>query len=98
MLVVILAMPLIEEFVFRAWFLTYASRAIGSVLALAISSLAFAAVHAPTDTPVFIWYLASGFVLGILWSQTRSLLACVVAHATVNALLVLLSQFLSTSS
>lgn len=78
--------PLVEEFAFRAWFLSQAAPAVGMIVAAVAASLAFSAVHVP-DVPVqalgfFLFSLAMSF----LWARSGSLLACVVAHGFHNAL------------
>lgn len=81
--------PLVEEFAFRAWFLSQATPAIGARLAVGVSALAFSALHFP-DVPV----QAAGYVLfsvamSVLWYRSRSLLACVAAHGCHNALVLI---------
>jgi membrane protease YdiL (CAAX protease family) len=54
--------------------------------AVAISTVAFAAGHAPGEWPAAVAY---GLLMAALWILRRDLLACVVAHATTNLTLAL---------
>lgn len=80
----IFSAPIVEEFAFRAWFLTHASRAIGAVAALVVSTLAFIMIHQPDHPIAYLWFGLVGIILGLLWLRTRSLLACITAHAMIN--------------
>jgi hypothetical protein len=50
--------------------------------AVAISTVAFAAGHAPGEWPAALAY---GLLMAGLWIGRRDLLSCVVAHAATNA-------------
>ncbi|MFA7541297.1 MAG: type II CAAX endopeptidase family protein [Lysobacterales bacterium] len=80
----IFSAPIVEEFAFRAWFMTHASRAIGAVAALVVSTLAFIMIHLPDHAVEYLWFALVGIILGLLWLRTRSLLACITAHAMIN--------------
>jgi uncharacterized protein len=54
--------------------------------ALAVSTVAFAAGHAPGEWPAAVAY---GLLMAGLWIFRRDLLSCVVAHATTNFTLAL---------
>lgn len=81
----VVAAPIFEEFVFRAWMLERLARAWRPWIALLASSAAFAVVHAPDNAILASGLFSLGLVLGLLWWRTRSFLACVVAHALYNA-------------
>jgi len=51
-------------------------------LAVAVSTVAFAAGHAPGEWPAALAY---GLLMAGLWIVRRDLLSCVVAHAATNA-------------
>src|SRR5438270_6665881 len=76
--------PVAEEFVFRFFLYGVLRRYVGRVLALVLSSLLFAAVHAhlPSFVPLFV--LGSCFTLAYEWSG--SLLVSMTMHAIFNAL------------
>jgi membrane protease YdiL (CAAX protease family) len=76
--------PIAEEFVFRFFLYGVLRRYVGRVLALVLSSLLFAAVHAhlPSFVPLFV--LGSCFTLAYEWSG--SLLVSMTMHAIFNAL------------
>jgi membrane protease YdiL (CAAX protease family) len=52
-----------------------------SALAVALSTLLFAAGHQPYEWPAALAY---GLLMACLWIVRRDLLSCVVAHATTN--------------
>ena len=76
--------PIAEEFVFRFFLYGVLRRYVGRIVALVLSSLLFAAVHAhlPSFVPLFV--LGSCFTLAYEWSG--SLLVSMTMHAIFNAL------------
>lgn len=76
--------PIAEEFVFRFFLYGVLRRYVGRALALVLSALLFAAVHAhlPSFAPLFV--LGSCFTLAYEWSG--SLLVSMTMHAIFNAL------------
>lgn len=80
----ILAAPLVEEYIFRAWLLERGARAIGAWPMLLWSSVVFTAVHLPQQPAEMLMLTTYGLGLGVLWLRTRSLLACFTAHALLN--------------
>ncbi len=83
----VLAAPLFEEFIFRGLLFRGMERAFGSGRAILASAAVFAMVHPPISfVPVF----ALG--LGAAWVFRRQgvLLAPILAHASYNALVILL--------
>ena len=81
----VLIAPLSEELFFRGMLLQALWRRVGGPWrAIAGSALAFAAIHYPqpqTVVPLF----TLGLILGYLRVRSRSLAACVLAHALFNA-------------
>lgn len=85
----VLVVPLVEEIFWRGFLLRYlvredfASLPFGSanVFSFWAVVVAFTCVHQPADMPAaFI----TGILLNLIAVRTRSLLACVAAHATAN--------------
>lgn len=87
-LVMVVFAPVVEEFAFRAWFLTHAGRVIGNIPALVVSATLFSLVHLPSSALHAVVFVVFALVLGALWLHTRSLLACIVAHGTYNAIVL----------
>lgn len=81
----VIAAPVFEEYLFRAWMLERLTRILPAWVALGWSSGAFAAIHLPGNVLAGVIYLGLGVLLGLLWLRTRSLFACVLAHAAYNA-------------
>ena len=76
----------IEEYVFRGVLLRWTWHVVGLIPALAVSSFAFSAAHGLAP---WLWVRClQGLILGVLYSRTRSLWLCMVAHYVRNAALV----------
>lgn len=82
----ITAVPLVEEYVFRALMLERIARVIGPWLALLLSSASFAALHLPDSIMQALGFCLAGAGFGLIWLRTRSLLACFLGHALFNGL------------
>lgn len=80
--------PVVEEYVFRAWMLERFRRVMPTWLALALSSLAFAAMHAPQHVALALVFAVAGLLLGLNWLRTRSWLSCVLAHGFYNGVVL----------
>ena len=78
---VALAAPVVEELVFRGFLFTRWGRRFGVRRGLVFSALLFALLHFALQP---LGALGLGFVAGLLYLRTRSLLVPFVAHATVN--------------
>ncbi|MFN2371824.1 MAG: lysostaphin resistance A-like protein [Candidatus Krumholzibacteriia bacterium] len=82
-LAAVVAAPLAEEIVFRAFLQRLAASVWGPWPGLVVAALAFGLVHGEP------WYLFGligvGLVMGLVWEATRSLTACWLAHALHNA-------------
>ncbi len=79
--------PLMEEALFRGILLPALSEVHGPRFALLLSSVLFSCVHLSAAGATFAF--AAGLVLGALRIRTGSLLPCVVLHAAINAVPVL---------
>ncbi len=82
LLVVSVMAPIFEEFLFRGFLLASLSRYLSTGVAIAISAVAFAAVH--LNLADFIPLTVLGVVLGIVYSRSRNLLAPVILHSLWN--------------
>lgn len=81
--------PLLEETTLRGWLQPLATRAIGPAGAVLLSSLASAALRAPTDPIGGLAGFAAGLLPALLLQATRSLPACMLANAVGMAALLL---------
>ena len=93
---VVLWAPITEGLVFRAY--AYASMEKvwgGGARKLAgyvcLSSVGFALIHGVGHPLYYVGYFVSGVLYSLLYLRTRSLLACVAAHGTLNALLAIVN-------
>ena len=85
-LIVGLAAPVAEEFLFRGWLFRGLRARFPFFTSAAISAAAFAFLHGSVIR--FIPVFAVGMILASLYERRRSLLATIVAHTTVNAIVV----------
>lgn len=85
----VIVVPLVEEIFWRGFLLRYLVKEDFTTIPFGSSNwfsfwavvLAFTAVHAPADWPAA---LVSGILLNLVAVRTRSLAACVTAHASAN--------------
>ena len=85
----VIAAPLCEEFIFRGLVFRGLRRSLHPGLAIIASAALFALVHPPVSViPVFGLGLATAFV----FEKTRLLWAPIAAHATYNACVILLNH------
>jgi len=93
-LMIILAAPCIEEFIFRGSLQNWLRRHLGSKAAIVITSIVFAMMHyAPSQSksnfPLIVSLFTFSLYLGFLYEKTRSLLAPIVLHMTFNTISVI---------
>ncbi|SDN50599.1 hypothetical protein SAMN04488137_4691 [Fictibacillus solisalsi] len=87
MIVTSIAGPILEEIIFRKIIFGSLYRRFNFVIAAIISSLIFAAVH--FDFTHLLVYTAMGFVFAFLYVKTKRLLVPIVAHVSMNTLVML---------
>jgi ABC-2 type transport system permease protein len=88
-LLLVMAAPLIEEFLFRGLIFNGLRRTTGPLLAIVGSAALFALVHPPISViPVF----GLGIAAAISLNQSGLLLAPILAHAVYNSCMLLLSR------
>jgi CAAX prenyl protease-like protein len=88
----VIIVPLVEEIFWRGFLLRYLMREDFTALPFGSSSrfsfwavvVAFTLVHAPSDWPAAS---LTGILLNVVAIRTRSLFACIAAHATANLVL-----------
>lgn len=80
--------PILEEIIFRKILFGYFSRRFGFWLPAIISSLLFGAAH--LDFTFLLTYAVMGMVFCFLYWKTQRILVPMVAHASMNAFVVLM--------
>lgn len=85
LMVYVVAIPILEELVFRAYVLNRLAQRYGEARGLLLSSLVFGILHWPHVLSE--WY--AGMIFGMIFIRYRSLLACILAHASANALMTI---------
>lgn len=84
--------PLLEETVFRGFFMTSLTKWVPTPVAVVISAAVFAAAH---FTPgAFPQLFVLGIMLGLSYAQTRNLLTPIIIHSLWNSGVILLLTFL----
>ncbi|MBQ7906946.1 MAG: CPBP family intramembrane metalloprotease [Clostridia bacterium] len=81
---VALLAPLCEEIVFRGLIAKVLGTRVPTWLAVTISALAFGLVHNSSGPLAIFYATAMGILFGWLFFRTKSLVPCVLAHATFN--------------
>lgn len=93
--VVVVLAPLSEELVFRGFIYGGLRKRVGKLLALLLTSLAFAVVHFQFHWAMFSQIMLLGIILALIYEKTRSLIVPILAHSLYNlfsvAALLLLS-------
>ena len=87
-----LAIPLVEEIIFRAWLLEAWRRLMSPWLALVITSVIFSLIH-PIGLTANIIFVLPGLLWGWLWLRYRSLIVCTAAHSSYNLLALTIQSF-----
>ncbi len=75
--------PIVEEIMFRGVLYSWLRTKLGALNSIMISALIFASVH-PQGAVGIIPLMLIGCILGFLREWRGNLVACVIAHATVN--------------
>jgi membrane protease YdiL (CAAX protease family) len=89
LLLLVVAAPLCEEFIFRGLVFRGLRRSLPPTLAIVASAALFALVHPPVSViPVF----GLGLATAIVFERTKFLLAPITAHAIYNACVILLNH------
>jgi membrane protease YdiL (CAAX protease family) len=74
--------PLIEEFFFRGFLMTFLKNYTSNVIAIVLSGGVFAVAHLNVGAVIPLWFL--GIVLGIAYEHTGSLVVPIGIHACFN--------------
>jgi membrane protease YdiL (CAAX protease family) len=82
----VVAAPLFEEIFFRGFLFTGLQHSrLGSVGAIAVTSLAWAVIHLQYDWIGMLYIVVAGFLLGTVRLRTGSVYLCILLHASMNA-------------
>jgi membrane protease YdiL (CAAX protease family) len=84
--------PVLEETLFRGFFLPVLARSLGAVAAIGITAVLFSLLHAPSLPAQWLWFTTTGLAYGWMRIASGSTLAAVAMHASYN-LTVALAHF-----
>jgi membrane protease YdiL (CAAX protease family) len=85
--VLLAAVSIAEEIVWRGYALATLRTTTGPIVALIVTTIGFAAAHATTQGWSGIRnHLITGFVIGLAFVLTRSLLAAIMTHLSYNVM------------
>jgi len=83
---IVVAAPLGEEFIFRGFlFSGIATSRGGPLLAIAVTTIVFSALHTQYDALDILSVVAGAVLLGVTRWRTKSLWLCVALHSLMNA-------------
>jgi hypothetical protein len=74
--------PIIEEFFFRGFLMTFLKTYTSTIMAIVLSAGVFAVAHLNVGAVIPLWFL--GIVLGIAYEHTGSLVVPIGIHACFN--------------
>ena len=83
-LAIVTVLPVVEEAVFRGWLISRLSGALGFWTAALVSNSAWVAVQLPTSINSAATWFALGLILSEVRRRTKSVVACIAAHAAYN--------------
>lgn len=86
LLIVALAGPMFEELLCRAIILNSTQRHLGFWAANIFQALVFMGLH--LDTELYLYYFTFGIIAGAIYRSTRTLIAPILMHVTINTLAV----------
>ncbi|MCH9630606.1 MAG: hypothetical protein S4CHLAM37_06080 [Chlamydiia bacterium] len=100
-LVIIIAAPIIEEFIFRGCIQNFLRKKIGVKAGIVVTALIFAFMHfsvsqKASNFPLLASLFTFALYLGFIYEKTRSLLSSIILHMTFNAVSVIRIIFLVT--
>lgn len=85
-IMIVIVAPIVEEWLFRGMILCRRGDQTGSVISVIVSSLIFAAVHAPNNITAWYTYGAMGLMFSYAVYKTKSVEAGIVYHMLNNLL------------
>src|SRR5262245_3317362 len=98
LLALVVAGPLAEEFLFRGFlFSGFLQSRLGPFGAIALTALAWAAIHGQYDLYGMGTVAAIGVVLGLIRWRTGSLWLCALLHGVMNAVASIEAMFVLSS-
>ena len=93
---VVLVGPVAEEVFFRGYFFRFTSQRAGLPVGLFLSSVMFAVIH--WNASGFLIYLGIGCVLAWVYHRTGRIVAPIVGHVTLNAIVLVVSALMVEGS
>lgn len=97
---ILIAAPILEEFLFRGILQNYFKQFIGRKTAIALSAFFFALIHLSSfqglgNIPLIFSLFTFGCFLGFVYERQRSLLSSIALHMTFNGISTLQILFIS---
>ncbi len=86
---VVLIGPIAEEIFFRWYFFRFTSQRVGLPAGMLLSSVVFALIH--WNASGFLIYLGIGCILAWVYHRTGRILAPIIGHVTLNAIVLIVS-------
>ena len=87
----VLAVPALEELLVRGIVAGQLAVCHNPIVAIVFSSIFFGILH--NNIVQFIYALVIGLALGVMYINTKRLSLCIIAHALINLLVIIISNF-----
>jgi len=89
--------PIIEEIIFRSYWLTYLYEKTSFTKSLIISSLGFSLAHFYSEIPLIYPFLL-GLFLGWIYLKFKNIYVCIVFHILYNSTILLTNSIIETTN
>src|SRR5690606_2992943 len=91
--IVCLLYPILEELVFRSYWLKYLNEKMSITKSLIISAVGFSLSHFYSDIAL-IYPFISGLFLGWLYFKFKNIYLCIIFHIIYNTLIILINTMI----
>lgn len=95
--IICLFSPIIEEFIFRSFWLKFLNEKMSDIKSVMISAVGFSLSHFYSDIAL-IYPLILGLFLGWLYLKFKNIYLCIIFHMIYNTSIILINSMLETTN
>lgn len=96
-LIICLLYPILEELVFRSYWLKYLNEKMSNTKSLIISAVGFSLSHFYSDIALIYPFIA-GLFLGWLYLKYKNIYLCIIFHIIYNTSIIIINTMIETTS